>query len=69
MKELIKIYLDDNNKLHCECAYGVTDYQAVGLLESFKHNFMYRFTKGATYEPHFDIGKDFDTDLEKEEPL
>ncbi len=69
MKDLIRIYVDDANRLHCETAYGVTDYQAIGLLEAFKHNFMYQFTKGATYEPHFDIGKEFDRDLEKEEPL
>jgi hypothetical protein len=61
--------MDDDNKLRCDCAYGVTDYQAIGLLEAFKHNFMYKFTKGAKYEKHFNIGKEFDPDLEEEQPM
>lgn len=68
-KTLIRIFMDDKGFLHCETAYGVTDYQAIGLLEAFKHNFMYEFTKGAKYEKHFDAGKDFDTELEEEQPL
>jgi len=69
MKELIKIWIDDNNRLILDTHISITDYHVIGLLEAFKYIRLQNFAKGSTYEPHFDIGKDFDRDLEPEEPL
>ena len=69
MKELIRIWQDDENRIHLDTHISVTDYQVIGLLEAFKHIRINQFAKGSYYEPHFDIGKDFDVDLEPEEPL
>jgi len=69
MKELIRISIDDDNRLRLDTHISITDYQVIGLLEAFKHIRINQFAKGSTYEPHFDIGKDFDTDLEDQEPL
>lgn len=65
-KELLRIYIDENKKLHCDVAYEMTDYQVVGLLDIFKNTYLSNFVKGATYEPHFHIG-DFDADLKVKE--
>jgi hypothetical protein len=69
MKQLIRIWQDDQNRIHLDTDISITDYQVIGLLEAFKHIRLQNFAKGSTYEPHFDIGKDFDRDLEPEEPL
>lgn len=64
MKELIRIWQDDQNRLHLDTHISITDYQVIGLLEGFKHIRIKQFAKGSTYEKHFDVANDFDSDFE-----
>lgn len=69
MKELIRIWQDDEGRIHLDTHVSITDYQVVGLLECFKHVRINQFARGTIYLPNFKLGNDFDTELEPEEKL